>query len=70
MQSGLVISLPFVNSVIMSSTVIWLAQWLALVLSLPGFLFGCLVIAWSCFLLGLGAVILKGLRQIQRALIP
>ena len=69
-QCGLIASFPFVNSVIMSSALIWLAQWLALVLSLPGFLFGCLVIAWSCFLLGIGAGILNGLRQIQRAVIP
>lgn len=43
---------------------LWLAQWMVLGLSLPGLLFGWAVIAWSCFLFVVGALLLSGVRQI------
>ncbi len=39
----------------------WVAQWTALGLSLPGLLFGWAVIAWSCFVFIVSALLLKGL---------
>lgn len=43
---------------------IWLFQWLALGLSIPGLLFGWAVIAWSCFLFLVGALVLGGISQL------
>ena len=43
---------------------IWLFQWLALGLSIPGLLFGWVVIAWSCFLFLVGALVLGGISQV------
>lgn len=40
---------------------VWLFQWLALGLSIPGLLFGWAVIAWSCFLFLVGALVLGGI---------
>ena len=45
-------------------TAIWLFQWLALGLSIPGLLFGWAVIAWSCFLFLVGALVLSGISQV------